>query len=431
MVVSCYTFVFEHLGNYFVFNSLSKAFLEVGIDIYNAILEAKKQNTPFNMQVLNADVLDWFKNKRIICDSVEEERKLCREIIIGNRNIDAFRHITIAPTLDCCFSCFYCFEKGQRKKKYIDSETIDAIVKYLQKQDTMQSIHITWFGGEPLMAIYQIKEFYDKFRLNYSGKYSSDMITTAYHINLEVINILKSIELSEVQITLDGLETTHNLTKRTKDCTNVYKRIISNIDLLIAEMPELNVVIRVNITKNNAHEFVELFQELSVRYSNKHVSIVPGYVVNSGNMHLCNLFDTKECGIHSLELWNKHRIPTPWILYNDKTECAIRNPYSIVFDSEGFTYKCWEKLGDVNFRCGKVTSEGNITILNKEVLDDALYGEDPLHDENCIQCSYLPMCFGGCPSRRCETNNKINLCTSHKDMIKEWLTAYYDWKNSK
>ena len=59
MVVSCYTFVFEHLGNYFVFNSLSKAFLEVGIDIYNAILEAKKQNTPFNMQVLNADVLDW------------------------------------------------------------------------------------------------------------------------------------------------------------------------------------------------------------------------------------------------------------------------------------------------------------------------------------------------------------------------------------
>ena len=62
----------------------------------------------------------------------------------------------------------------------------------------MQSIHLTWFGGEPLMAIYQIKEFYDKFRSHYLGKYSSDMITTAYHINLETINILKSIDYEKL-----------------------------------------------------------------------------------------------------------------------------------------------------------------------------------------------------------------------------------------
>ncbi len=427
MVVSCYTFAFEHIGQYYLYNSLSKALLEIDFELYDRISKSSNQGVDFDTNDLNGEFLELLKKNRIICGSIEEERTLCSNLIRYNRHVDNFRHITIAPTLDCCFSCYYCFEKG-KKNKYISDEIIDSIVRYLLNQQGMQKLHITWFGGEPLMAINQVKKIYSKFRPFYLGEYSSDMITTAFHINHNTIAILKSIELTEVQITLDGLEETHNRIKKSKECSNVYAKVLENIDLLTNEIPDLDVVIRVNLTKNNANEYMDLYQVLSNRYFNKRVSIAPGYVINSGGMHLCNLFDNRECGLHALDLWQKYKIPSPWLYNVDKTECAIRNPYSIVIDAEGYVYKCWEKLGAEKFIYGKIQENGTIRITKPEVLDKAINGKDPLLDKVCAKCAFLPLCFGGCPTHRFESTQTSSLCISYKELLKEWLISYLEWK---
>lgn len=316
----------------------------------------------------------------------------------------------------------------------MNDNVIDAISKYLLKNADMQSLHITWFGGEPLMAINQIKIFHEKFRSSYKGNFSSDIITTAFHINEDVINTLKDAEISEMQITLDGVEKTHNRIKQINNCSNVFEKIISNIDTTVQLYPQLNISIRINLTKNNSDEYIELYRSLSNRYQNNHVSIIPGFVLDHNNIHICDSFNSKEKAEFAINLWNTEKIPTPWILYNPNiTECAIRNINSIVIDPEGYVYKCWEKVGEKAFRYGFIDRQGDIQILKKDVLAQALYEADPLTDKHCEQCSYLPLCFGGCPMQRINKQGKIindALCTSYKNYIKEWLCAYIELKRS-
>lgn len=43
----------------------------------------------------------------------------------------------------------------------------------------------------------------------------------------------------------------------------------------------------------------------------------------------------------------------------------------------------------------------------------------------------LPICFSGCPIQRIENvfENKKNIhCTTHKEKVVEWLSAYLDFK---
>ncbi len=42
-------------------------------------------------------------------------------------------------------------------------EVMDAIIQYVASCRDLKHIKITWFGGEPLMAVPQIEAFHDKF----------------------------------------------------------------------------------------------------------------------------------------------------------------------------------------------------------------------------------------------------------------------------
>jgi len=68
------------------------------------------------------------------------------------------------------------------------------------------------------MAVDKMQEFYRKFRPVFKGKFSSNIITTAHHIDERAIDILKEIEVKSMQITIDGMEQTHNSVKFTEGC---------------------------------------------------------------------------------------------------------------------------------------------------------------------------------------------------------------------
>lgn len=59
--------------------------------------------------------------------------------------------LTIAPTLECNFSCEYCFES--HTKNIMSIEIQNEIYSWVKvaAQDKM-NVNITWYGGEPLLA---------------------------------------------------------------------------------------------------------------------------------------------------------------------------------------------------------------------------------------------------------------------------------------
>ena len=359
MLVSNYTFLFEHQGNFFAFNSLSRALIELNRDIYLYLQNKQTNKDRISDGDLEIEVYKELERRLFICKSLQDEFLIYKSIITEARKQDNFLHLTIAPTMDCCFNCFYCFEKN-KTKSYITEEIIDSIVKNIQKRSTLQSMHLTWFGGEPLMAIDKMALFHKKFRVFFQGSFSSNIITTAFHINPSTIKILKDIEVKSMQITLDGLENTHNAIKFTKGCNNAFQQTLNNIDSIIDIYPELNISIRVNTTKKNQNEYIPLYNYISNRYSGK-VSIAPGLVMNRTNDDsISGLFNHKDFTKFSLNLWKNHRIITPWLMYKDfgHIECAIRNKNALSVDPDGHVYQCWENIGIKKRAIGKLNKNG-------------------------------------------------------------------------
>ncbi len=433
MILSNYTFLFENDGEYYAFNALSKAFLEIDSTSYDLLLAKQKTRAEITDEELDRELFDEFKKRLFLCTSHQDEFLTYKAMIMNLRQQSSSMHLTIAPTMDCCFSCFYCFERDNKTKSYITTETMDAIIKNIERRENLQNLHLTWFGGEPLMAIDKMQEFYRKFRPVFKGKFSSNIITTAHHIDERVIDILKEIEVKSMQITIDGMEQTHNSVKFTEGCSNAFRRVLSNIDLLVEKYPELGIVVRVNTTKSNSAEYIELHNLIGKRYKGK-VSMSPGLVMNRTNdPSVTNLFNREDFSRFSLDLWQKHRIVSSWLMYQNSphSECAIRNRNALSVDPEGNVYQCWENIGNKKRTIGRLDSEGNLTDINQTELNRNLYGADPIATPKCIKCSYLPMCGGGCPIQRIQNEfegTKNDICSSYKNHIKDWLLTYLELK---
>jgi uncharacterized protein len=83
-------------------------------------------------------------------DEREELRNLYLQNTCSSKNVV----MTISPTLACNFDCPYCFE--QHIPGRMTQKGMDDIVKLAEKmmdESNAETIHIRWFGGEPLLEL--------------------------------------------------------------------------------------------------------------------------------------------------------------------------------------------------------------------------------------------------------------------------------------
>jgi uncharacterized protein len=436
MKISKYTFLFDSEGKeFYAYNTLSNALLEIDPNSYSILQEHKYDE--MSADKFDKELWEALCNNNILTDSDEDDYLRYKAVIMRMRNQRASMHLTLAPTMDCCFKCHYCFEK-YKEKTYMTPQIMDAVIKYVSSFPDLRDIKISWFGGEPLMAITQMEEFYDKFSEIWKKPIVSNIITTGYHINENVVEVLKKIGISSVQITLDGLKDTHNKVKYVTDCEDVFTRIIDNIELLNNLAPEINIVIRVNLTLENAHEYVDLVKFYIERFKGrKNMGIAPAFVFDRGasSCDTCNnLFNRKKSSEFILDLAHKG-IDSTFIRYPQRFfhECAIRNDVAISFDPEGYAYKCWEVIGNKEYAIGKLNEDGALTNINERILNRQLFGADALDDPTCSQCKYLPICNGGCPIQRIENKyeNKHNdNCTFYKGFMADFLKVHLNRKKA-
>ena len=433
MKISKYTFMFDKNGQeYYVYNTLSNALMEIDKESYSLLFESRNTQK-LSTADFDEDLWEALCINNIISDNDTDDYLKYKASITNIRKQRTGMHLTLAPTMDCCFRCHYCFEK-YKEKKYMTPEIMDQIIKYVTSYPELKNIKITWFGGEPLMAVPQIEEFYDKFRDIWQEPFISNIITTGYHIDKESIRVMQKVGISSVQITLDGMKETHNKVKHLPSGEDVFERILSNIELLNDSAPEINITIRVNLTLENKEEYIPLHKLCLTRfYGRSNITISPAFVLDRGTGDICrsnnNIFfghierskfilNLAKNGINSVFV----RYPEPFF-----NECAIRNEMAIAFDPEGYAYKCSEVIGNKEYAIAKMNDDGILTDINQTILNRQLYGADTFDDPICSQCKYLPICNGGCPIQRIE--NKFegghNDCCSHyKGFMPDFLKIH-------
>lgn len=437
MRISKYTFLFdiEH-KEYYTYSTLSNALIEIDADSYRAMKQSKQANSDIVAESFDSELYETLVQKKFITNNDIDNFLFYKSIIESQRADRYHMHMTLAPTMDCCFNCHYCFEKF-KDKSYMSEEVMDGIIKYLNQIDTKPILRLTWFGGEPLMALPQIEKLYDKLSAGYQKPEHSDIITTGFHITPAAIKIMQRVGIESMQITLDGLKDTHNKIKFTEGCDDVFDKIMDNAELLL-KSSEIHLCFRVNLTKSNASEFVDLYKYIVDRFRPYHhkLGISPAFVTNRGDCNMASsdvktFFTNDEETRFTLDLKNTHGIATQYLRYPSRffNECAIRNVLSIAFDPEGYAYKCWEVIGNKNHAFGHLNTDGTLGDINEIIINRHLFGADPIEDPVCSECKYLPICNGGCPIQRIQNVfecRKNCTCTHFKGHLVDILKIHLE-----
>lgn len=131
---------------------------------------------------------------------------LIKMSIISNQDF-SLKHFNlyILPTEKCNFRCTYCYEDFSIGRMKL--ETILAVKAFLDKRCTdLDSLQISWFGGEPLTAkdiVLEISEYATKLVDKYPRlRYKGDMTTNGYLLDYQTTTALVNVGVRDFQISL-------------------------------------------------------------------------------------------------------------------------------------------------------------------------------------------------------------------------------------
>lgn len=426
MKFSRYNHLFTREDKYFVYNSLTNSFAQVGKEIYKLL--KKGEDTHYindNQEILDDETMKLLKDMKVIDANDDVECNSIKFKSLSQRFNTNYLSLTINPTLSCNFCCPYCFEVSH-DSIYMNDEVEDEIIRYIKRFANIKNLYVTWFGGEPLMAFERIKTLTHKI-LDLNINYHSGMITNGYLLSEEVIRQLSGLKIETIQITLDGNADTHNKRRCLKGGYPTFSKIIDNIKLSQQLSPQTRINVRVNIDKTNEREFVDLYDKFA-KLNLPNLIVYPGFVIDiSGNDDNCGLFDNLDISGFLNDTYCKHGIYLP-MMYPDGnvSSCSVRHAYSTIIGPKGEFYKCWNDVGNKEKVYGSL-SDG---IINKEIFLKYVMDADNLTDPICDNCKFMPICNGGCPYVRIQEKDKgkgcEKACILFKNNPDDFLWNYYN-----
>ncbi len=393
MVWSNYSIIFysDIANGYLLYSTLSNMLVKVDKEMYDKLILIKE-----NPEKIDRDDEKYkflFEGRFLVSSNESEFNK----IILHNLNLrynSPTLGLTIAPTRSCNFACPYCYEKSRLTDKEMSLDVMNRIVSYVRKHHNDRKLQVVWYGGEPTEAVDTISYLSPKLK-EIVNSYEASIVTNGYNLD-RLIDKLDEYCIRKIQITLDGTKRTHNKTRILKSGGDSYDKIIENIDKILSLSCDVKISVRMNITKQNANEFVELRDELAKRFDTR-VFLYPAFVHDyDGNCKSNSCFEgLKEKSEFISELYHTYNIySSDLFIFRRNKGCSCHNNSSLIVGPDGELYKCWHHLGMPKKSVGKIDSDLNIT--NADLYADYMVGSDSLFDEKCRQCVLFPSCNGGC-----------------------------------
>lgn len=423
---SRYSYLFETVaGAYLVYNSETNGFLEVTRKIFDTLKKIELDSGSISeLEDTTRDNL--VAHKILVMEGANDNliNRLKRQFLKDNSDNTRLA-LTILPTNDCNMCCPYCFEIEKKKGK-MSKLVVQELILFIKKRKNINSLSITWYGGEPLMAFsvmqYIMKQMETEIPIPIT---EHKIVTNGYLLNKDVCSFFNKYHLTDIQISLDGVETTHNksrILKKGNDAT--YQVILDNIYLLLKECPNVKIHIRVNVSQKNVEEYIIVKNQLEELFHSKQVEIYPGFifVVDRRGQYLIppSLLRQQKQAVFLKDRDYKTLYPS-----KKGKGCTATQINSYIVGSFGELYKCWGDVNNQNRIIGHLDGRvGNVHLANQYLSTSCFT------DEKCIRCFFLPICSGGCNKDRVannEENGEFDLCSLYKDreFFEECLERYY------
>ncbi len=412
--------------NYLAYNPLTNALCKIDGKIV-AFLEGKE--TSISSEVIQELVkgLFWVPNA---FNEISYVNHLYYSLKYSSVNIS----FTIIPTLFCNLQCIYCYETTTNKNVGMDASiTKKVIIFILQKIDEFHpaSLHITWYGGEPLLEMDTIAKISQTIQTECSKrdiKYTAGLVTNGTLISECDRDFFSLCKITDAQVTIDGPSEIHNFRRPFKDGTGTYDIIMRNIFDILANKIDIRVKLRINIDKENEKYMLPFLKDLAASIKNwDRLTINFGQVISKAGS-ICKsrgdtLFTTSNFGQYYLKILKEMRrlnLPLP-ALYPSFNSCIWKKFSSWVIGPCGEIYACWEDVGDEDKAVGNI--ETGIDLKKNRTIEWIF--SNWRATEGCLCCPIVPICLGGCPRRReTEPENRESGCIYWRYIFKQLLLLH-------
>lgn len=181
-------------------------------------------------------------------------------------------------TLACNLRCSHCGSSaGLPKPNELTKEEALKICDQFPEL-LVQQVHFT--GGEALLSPYwaEIALYLKNLGI------STNILTNGYNLKPETVSKIKSVGISAVGISLDGLEKTHDYIRGQEGS---FKKVLTSINFL--QQKDINIIVITTVNSLNVGELLDilhLLQSIGIRNWRVQPLIPTGRANNSKKIHL-------------------------------------------------------------------------------------------------------------------------------------------------
>ena len=387
MKASRYNYFVDNGDKTIVFNGISEKFFEINRN--NAHIYKQIFSHPDQFGEMLLPFIEKIKDDGFFVDEKTDELELVKDKLNVQTKENQY-FLMILPTYQCNLRCWYCIQN--HKEIWINDDVVRKIKKRIinkMNDDSIDSLHLSWFGGEPLMAyetIVSLTRFAREVAESRGKTFNCSITTNSTLLTPERIEELKECGVNYYQITIDGTREYHN-TVKVINGKSTFDMALQNIDAIARHS---RCLLRFNYTKENLRPegIINDIKGLLSEESKKNITFLLYKVWQENaddinNNDVAHLFEkSKELGLHPM-------LPRTSICYADQKhfDCIFPDGKVEKCDNEDpdATRGILLEDGSVNWPGGTPTAHTSAYKSEKS---------------ECMQCRFLPLCGGPCVAKR-------------------------------
>lgn len=354
----------------------------------------------------------------LLLNDHENEKEIFDNWYVEKIQTDQYSlNLILLMTMACNLRCPYCYELDQLdNSKNMTIETANHIINWAKsqiKKKPIQKLEITYFGGEPLMnkkVMLHISNELKTFCKKYGVTYDGGIITNGVLMTKKTSQAMREAGIKWAKITIDGDKHVHDTTRITASGKGSFDVIFKNMNEANQDLKPGETPLYFNIGGNFKSDTYQGFYSMLDKLANakfkpfiqrvnlkpvQEVDYNPDKDVDELGNNPCdiNCFTPKNIDIMVGFREELRKRDLPPIDNLDMGPCDFYRGDSYTIGLDGVIYPCIAFVDNTSTAIGHVEIEKTITRHYKkhqQWLDTKPWTED------CYQCSFLPVCVGGC-----------------------------------
>lgn len=352
---------------------------------------------------------DDFQNKGFIIDSNIDELSVLKVEYLKTKFDTKLLSVVIIPTYCCNMDCAYCYEKlsySTIDNTIMNEEIQDRIYRWIERNlHGVETLEVFWHGGEPLMALGVVKRLGGMLKKLAEDKniaYLSKMSTGVHLLTGEIAQVLKEIGITEYKITMNS--------------NAAYDTMLGNIEENIDCIDKIDL--RINVNKEDLMSAYDLMRILDEKGLSSKVTPRLGKPREFAVQMNDKVFTKEEYSCEAVNYSLRQGVG-PKEYSGKDCFCLAGQLNGVIIDGHGTVFKCVSDTGDGQ-SCGKLKDDATLE-FNKNFYAHGI--SNPLENEQCEKCPFLPLCTGECAYDR-RAGNPCTYGSLTEECRARYINAY-------